>query len=215
MPNYSRCGLHWITVILIAITLIGCDSSDSQVGRMVKFCHDNVNPLTLTSEQAEALARFALEYDPQDGERYFYQAVSESGLFGMAMDSYDQGSKRIRGSVRLRKAFQIAQASHQQWNANFIQWMLINKSASADSQASTTFNEPQHQVPVQIISPTHTPTPRYVLKSPVSVPVPYGAMTLPAKTEVRVLRQTGNAYRVQSGKLEFDVKADQLLSIPQ
>lgn len=68
-----------------------------------------------------------------------------------------------------------------------------------------------------VAPPTPAPTPqyRYVLKAPVSVPVPYGAMTVPANTEVRVLRQTANAYRVQSGKLEFDVRSDQLLSIPQ
>ena len=68
---------------------------------------------------------------------------------------------------------------------------------------------------IYVAPPTPAPQYRYVLKSPVSVSVPYGAMTVPAKTEVRVLRQTANAYRVQSGNLEFDVRADQLLSIPQ
>ena len=68
---------------------------------------------------------------------------------------------------------------------------------------------------IYVATPAPVPRYRYVLKAPVSVSVPYGAMTVPAKTEVRVLRQTANAYRVQSGKLEFDVRADQLLSIPQ
>lgn len=60
-------------------------------------------------------------------------------------------------------------------------------------------------------APAITPVPRYILKTRVSVPVPYGSMILPAKTEVRVLRKTASAYHVQSGKLEFDIKSDNLL----
>jgi hypothetical protein len=99
---------------------------------------------------------------------------------------------------------------------------IFQPNESADSPTTSAIEPTPTAIskePREIYVTPPTPTPplryRYVLKSPVSVRVPYGAITVPAKSEVRLLHQTANTYHVQSGKLEFDVQANQLLSIPQ
>jgi hypothetical protein len=55
----------------------------------------------------------------------------------------------------------------------------------------------------------------YFLKSPVSLQSPYGTITLPAQTEVRIVSQSGGACRVSAGGQEFDLQSDQILTVPQ
>jgi hypothetical protein len=81
--------------------------------------------------------------------------------------------------------------------------------------ARTGISDTPREIYVAPPTPTAALRYRYVLKTPVSVRVPYGAMAIPAKTEVKMLRRTPNGYRVQSGRFEFDVAPDQLLSIPE
>ncbi len=51
---------------------------------------------------------------------------------------------------------------------------------------------------------------RYFLKAPFSVTTTYGTMTIPAKTEVRILRQAGDVWHVSGGGSEFDIQPGQL-----
>lgn len=50
---------------------------------------------------------------------------------------------------------------------------------------------------------------QYFLKNPVT----FGTITIPANTEVHVLRQTDAVYHVSANGLEFDVPADQVTSV--
>lgn len=50
---------------------------------------------------------------------------------------------------------------------------------------------------------------QYFLKNPVT----FGTITIPAKTEVHVLRQSDAVYHVSFNGLEFDVPADQVASV--
>jgi hypothetical protein len=58
------------------------------------------------------------------------------------------------------------------------------------------------------------PAARYFLTTSVVVPVPYGSMTIPPRTEVRVLNQNGDSYQVQAENNQFTVTRSQLVIAP-
>jgi hypothetical protein len=65
------------------------------------------------------------------------------------------------------------------------------------------------------VSTPAAPQTRYFLKSPVTVRMAYGAVSVPARTEVRILGGAGTMRHVSGGGQEFDVQEDQLAKVSQ
>ena len=215
----------WIIIAAVGAYWYFYERADVKVANMMEYYASHVNTSSLRSEDAERLARACLKFDknPEYRFRSIVAYTNQYGsIVGSAFRSYNPESNSLANRVDALRLRNLVVQNTDYENAHFLEAVATASSGSSEPSPVNP-QQPTPEIPtvsdlpreIYVATPAPVPRYRYVLKAPVSVSVPYGAMTVPAKTEVRVLRQTANAYRVQSGKLEFDVRADQLLSIPQ
>jgi hypothetical protein len=68
--------------------------------------------------------------------------------------------------------------------------------------------------PSVIATPVPTPPPRYALTLAVQVRTQYGAITVPANTEVAIVRHIGDSVVVRASGQEFQVLSNQIHRVP-
>jgi len=110
----------------------------------------------------------------------------------------------------------LAQGGGEYFNADHTESLMtkeLDDDANDAQIAQFSHGSPQSQA-IPAAAPAPARQVRYILKDAVSVKSSYGTVTIPAKTEVRIISQTGNLYRVSGGGAEFDVQADQVAIAP-
>jgi hypothetical protein len=93
----------------------------------------------------------------------------------------------------------------------------VRMAHSLQARGSASFHFPAHPWginPFPSIQPTPVPEDHYYLRSPLVVRVSYGTITLPARTEVRLINQTGDSCEIQFGDNTYTVSSGELAGVP-
>jgi len=170
-------------------------------GMDMEMWADSTSSLPVCVETTLLGLRLEIHIEPmevdfeKDGAKYFDTANTTSAFEDELAD--DVNKERIAHFTRDKSAAVAASGKG----------APVPTSATGGQQQPANAGTPPPQAAGQPL--------RYFLKEAVSLNNFYGTMTIPANTEVRILRQTAGGYRVAAGGQEFDVQAGQLSNSPE